>query len=278
MELSTQPESTKQLLIRSLQLYKATFVRVFYLGFLLSLVIFTPRLITFVLGKDIFKNLAINSPHQLWILVIDLISLIFFTSILWRMRCESKNIHEPVINDFKIALKKLPFIVLTAILQSIIITIISLTLFTLFLFLPKESLLAPSSNTLSLITLTFLVQSALAVYIFMLFYFYLPIILTENKRVFGSLKESAYLVWGNWWKTIKLQIIPWLLYIITLFILREIMHINLHIFFVPSAEEYTLSGTFLNILVFAAFIPWFAATQLVQLRDLELRKKLIPST
>jgi hypothetical protein len=277
IEMSTQPESLSKLLVRSLRLYRATFLRVFYLGLLLSVIAFIPRLMTFVIGENYLITLPINSPKRLWFIIIDLISIALFTAILWRMRCKSLNIHEGILTDFKVAIKKLPFIFMAGVIQSFIIMVIYLSIFMLFFFLHKQPNLISSAAFFFIAASMSIIQALIAIYLFIAFYFYLPLILTENKRVFAALKESIHLVWGNWWRTFKLQIIPWLVYLACLFIIRDIIHINVHIYFFRALEEITLPGVILHIFLFALFIPWIAATQLVQLRDLELRKKMLPS-
>jgi hypothetical protein len=117
----------------------------------------------------------------------------------------------------------------------------------------------------------FVAQFCAIFYIYYLFYFYLPLILTENEGAFSSLKKSAVLVWRNWWRTCVVQILPWACYLIFLVIVREAFKLNLHIYFIDNYSP-TIGITCLQILLFALFIPWPAATLLVQLRDLELRK------
>jgi hypothetical protein len=124
----------------------------------------------------------------------------------------------------------------------------------------------------------FILPTILIVYIIFAFYFYLALILTENQRIISSLKRSAYLVWGNWWRVANLQLTPWLINLLCLLLIKKYLPVNIHLYFVSGAEPSTFLSTLLNIIIFAIFIPWFGATLLVQLRDLELRKKVLPST
>jgi hypothetical protein len=105
-----------------------------------------------------------------------------------------------------------------------------------------------------------------------LFFFYFPLILTENKGPIDSLIRSAQLVWGYWWKTLWVQTLPWLCYLGVLLLMQS-MGISTHIYFFKPTLITPLA-TAVHIFIFALFFPWFAATMLVQLRDLELRAKL----
>ena len=73
--------------------------------------------------------------------------------------------------------------------------------------------------------------------------------------------------------TLRVQITPWLAYLITLIIIKFGIKVPIHIYFVNPGEQQTFLATFIHILIFAIFVPWVGAVMLVQLRDLELRKQ-----
>lgn len=273
-DLASKPEDTKALIVRSLKLYRKTFTKVAFMGFFLSLVLFLPTLISLTTGIEIFTNLSPMSPQRLWILVIDLLTLMFFSEIIWRMHCSLHHKKDTLAQDIIISLKKLPFIFIAAVLQSAIIAIVSITFFMSFYLLPTNQLVNGGSFVTGFISIIFLLQSLVAIYLFLAFFFYLPLIVVENKGVVSSLKRSFNLVWGQWWRTAKIQIIPWVAYLIVLILIRYFIHINVSIFFVQASEVYSWLATCIQILVFTLFTPWFAAVMLVQLRDLELRKNL----
>ena len=84
---STTPELIRQQLVRSLALYRTAFIHVILLALVLSIIAFIPRLIALTIGQNIFASLPLFSPHKLWLVLIDIASLVFFTAILWRIRC-----------------------------------------------------------------------------------------------------------------------------------------------------------------------------------------------
>lgn len=273
IKLSTQPETNSQLLARSLALYQATFPKVFYLGLILSIVAFIPRIL-FVATSTDFSSLHLSNPIRLMYILIDLVSLIFFTAILWRMQCKSHHRRETILTDIKIAFRKLPAIFVATIIQSLAISIVVISLVVLLYFFQLYA--QPNLMTLLVFSLIAILQVCVAIYLFFEFYFYIVLIVTEDKGVLPALKRSIFLVWGNWWRTFLLQITPWVIYLVCIILIRNYLHFNLHIYFIKETVIATWPTTIIHILLFALFIPWAAANVLVQLRDLELRKKLLP--
>ncbi len=92
--------------------------------------------------------------------------------------------------------------------------------------------------------------------------FSLLFILFENAGWLGAIKQSFQLVWGNWWRTFAVILMPALLLIIIQNIVFVIIGVHL---------------MWLNILVTSlvvAFIkPFFDAVVLVQFNDLKLRTR-----
>lgn len=269
---SVTPESNVHLLKRSLSLYFKAFPHVILLALITSLIAFTPRLIILIWQHSIFTS-ALNF-NKLWIFVFNLAGLIFFTAILWRLQCRMVGNKDTLRNDIITACKKLPRIFVASLIQVFCVMLVNIiTLALLMLFLPggqfQELSLLARIIVLSIIFL----QIIAALYVFFLFYFYLPLILTESKGILSSLKQSAVLAWKNIWRTISFQAIPWLTYLLVIILIREIFHIDLHIYFFTD-ENITFLSTGLQILLFALLIPWIAINMLVQLHDLELRKAL----
>lgn len=94
-----------------------------------------------------------------------------------------------------------------------------------------------------------------------LFMFNIPAILFDNKGCLDAIKSSAQLVWGNWWRTFLIFVVPLLL----IFIL------DLVIMLIKNMWIYSLG----NILL-ATFItfPFIKAVILVQFNDLKLRQDI----
>ncbi len=272
-----QPESTSRILSRSLELYRRTFFHVFPLALILAIIAFIPRLITLMSGQDLLTTLPNLSLHKIWLFLLDVVCLIIMLAILWCMQSLTSGTKETFKIDFQVALKKFPLIIVAAIIQSLIFMSIMLVTYGFYIILLQYHLLFQTNiYAVFLLSLPMTIAWILYLYAFYLFYFYLPLILTENAGIISSLVRSAKLVWGNWWRTFRAQVTPWISYLIVLILVKYIGHVNLHIYFIK-VNTLSLSATALHIFIFALFLPWFASTLLVQLRDLELRKKPKPA-
>jgi hypothetical protein len=271
---STQPESVRQVLKRSCSLYRYAFTRAIPLALFLSLVAFIPRLLALVVGQDIFFGLPQWSPLRLWLILIEFTSLVFFTILLWRMRCVMYNMHESIKDDLVVTLKKLPRIIGAAVIENGIVMSLFLMIIGIVYVLRDQNLFADSKNLpFFLVIIPLYLQLCVNIFIFVLLMFYLPLILNENKHIFEALGKSAALVWGNWWRTFVTQLIPWAIYLLMLLFIRNTLGLNIHLYFLPMVHL-SVAATCVHILLFTLFLPWFAATMLVQLQDLEIRKAL----
>jgi hypothetical protein len=269
---STQPESISQVLKRSFSLYRHAFKRVIGLSLFMSVIVFIPRLMALMMGQDMFFNLSQQSLEQLWLILFEFASLVVFTVMLWRIRCVMYNLHESMKDDLLVTLKKLPSIIGAAFIQSGIVIALFLMLVGTVYILHEARVLTNSTHIpFYMIGIPLYLQFYVNIFIFVLLMFYLPLILTENKHIFAALGKSAVLVWGNWWRTFITQLTPWLIYLLTLLFVRNILHVNIHIYFFQ-IEHLTFASTCIHILILTLFLPWFAATMLVQLQDLEIRR------
>lgn len=274
--LSSQPENFFPLIKRGLTLYKASFSHVFFLSFILSIISFTPSFISILISEDFFMNLSTPTLQRAWVIFINLGGLLIFSAILWQIRCTIMDIHEDLLEDAKMAFKKIPYIVIANLLQSILITGI------MFLFL--QSLFSIGIHALSysnlfniketIIILLSILQFLIVIYLFFAFYFYMPIIVIENKNIITSLAKSIMLVWKNWWRTLCVQITPWITYLLLLYFLEKFFHLHFQLYFIQTPRNESIVILSLHIVIFAIFIPWFASNLLIQLRDLELRKNI----
>lgn len=274
---SMQPESYQRQLGRSLIVYGSTFFHVILLSLLISIIAFIPRLASIYSGDVYFaNNLAIDNPQRLWLILIDLINLIFFTAMFWRIRCSITGTRDTLFTDIKMAVKKFPYILVAGILQNIIfgLCVIAFYIGAYYWISYGQHTFNPNSLSNDLVlTFVFLAPFVCFLYVYFEFYFYLPLILIENKGVLSALKKSVSLVWGNWWRVVCLQLTPWLTYLLCLLIIKYGLNINIHIYFTHSTDPNTLLTTCFHIILFAIFLPWVAATLLVQLRNLEVIKQ-----
>lgn len=275
ISVSSQPETLKQLIKRSFVLYRQVFVHVFFLSLMLSIVAFIPRLLAILIGQDIFNSLPLFSLSKLWLFLIDACGLFFFAAMIWRIHCVITNSHETLYDDMKISLRKLPYIFIAALLQSLLITAITFSFIVIAFYIAlHEQTFLPLDLKHELISGVILtIQLVIVGYLFFAFYFYLPIILIENNGIFASLRKSVSLVRNHWWRTFRAQMTPWIVYLVCLILIRYLLKLNIHIYFTGPEEQQHLLPTCVHILIFAIFMPWVATILLVQLRDLELRKK-----
>jgi hypothetical protein len=275
--LPLHPESNRELLGHSFTLYRKSFSKVFIFALLIAFIVFIPRLISDVIGQDIFSNLAPLSWHRLWFLLINLASLLFFTAIIWHMYYANirHHDHDKLMDDMNVGLHKIFYILIASLLESVIVFGVSVILYGLQIILQQHNLLfADNALSMTITSLLFCGQLLLILYISTLFIFFIPLIAIENKGILGALQRSVSLVWNHWWRVFTLQLTPWLCYFIFLFTIKYSFNINIHIYFLGKTTQ-PLWITVLHLLLFAFFVPWVAALLIIQLKDLELRKHLV---
>lgn len=276
--LSTHPLSYTEIMKRSLRLYFASFANVILFSYILALIVFLPRLISYVLAFDIIP-LILTSPQMMGLLVLDIISILFLVAIFWRLHCAAHYKHESFNDDFNIGIHKVIYVFIAVIIQGLIIFgTISLTLaFQYFLY--KHNWLFPVKQGISwqlaFTIAVFALQLAIILYLSILFIFLLPLIAIENEHIVTSIKRSVALTWKHWWLVFSRQITPWICFVIFSLFVRFFIGINIHIYLIGMDRNISsLPTLFLQICLFALFVIWPAALLYLQLKDLEIRKKL----
>jgi hypothetical protein len=271
----TQPARTSVLLGSSFKLYNLAFKKVILLGLALAIISFMPRLIILSMGHNVFLKTHEYNLTRLIIVLIDISALIFFAAILWQVHSTMVRVKENIAHDMNISIHKLPYIIVASIIQILILGVVALAVMGIYLFLKSQDLLVVkadmSSLHLYLLGVPMLLQILFNVYLFVLLIFYMPLIVIENKGIVSSLAKSARLVWGNWWRTLWFQSIPWLIYVVALMIVKYTFKLPINIYFVPMVN-YSWVAVVVHMLMFGIFIAWYAAALLVQLNDLELRR------
>ncbi len=274
--LPAKPESYHQIIKRSFLLYRNNFFKTIVLSLALSIIVFIPRIVSDLMQRDFFYNLGLLNPNRLWLVIIDLSALILFIGLLWRIHCEMVAVHEKLRDDFVVGIRKFIAVIAATLIQSAIIFLVAITITGIQVLLHRHHLLFVHSLLGNLFTVfIFAGQLAIIVYVSTLFIFFVALIAIENAGVLTSLEKSTWLVWNHWWRTFSVQVTPWMYYILLLFLVKYGLGIDIHIYFMDN-RIHPLWTTGLHIILFALFIPWVAAILLTQLRDLELRKKLLP--
>lgn len=106
-----------------------------------------------------------------------------------------------------------------------------------------------------------------------LFKFILPGIILDDKGVFSSIGYSARLVWGNWWRTFVVLLVPGLFFGLVMLVsflfvfLPGVFHAGPVVYWIIVPVGIIL---YLVTLIFM-FIPWYTAVILEQYQDLKLR-------
>lgn len=276
--LPSQPAGYKQLIKTSFALYQSSFTRIVVMALLLSIITFTPRLISIVIGQDLYLNMPLLSPYRLWLLAIDMAALIFFVAILWRMHCVTRGVHEPLIEDFSVGVKKVFYVLVASIIQYSILLAYAAIIISLQIIMLKYQYLLMQSQLSFILALSFMLgQTALLTYVTILFVFFIPIIAIENKGVIAAFERSMHLSWNHWWSILTIQLTPWICYLIILGLMRNILNLDIHIYFLDQGPHNEWA-TLIHIIIFALFIPWVASLLLIQLNDIELRKKMVPTS
>ncbi len=100
------------------------------------------------------------------------------------------------------------------------------------------------------------------IFMAILFSMFLPFIVIERQGIFQSFESSARLVWGFWWQTFFVIIIPYILS----YLLRNFIR------FTPWADQIWL--LLIDAFILSFFIPYFYAILLVQFHNLKFIKSL----
>ena len=105
--LPTHPERSLRLFKRSFMLSGASFTRVFLLAFVLSIIVFSPRLLSIYTGHDWLREIHPVRLSGLWVWALNLLCLTLFIAMIWRIHCVDRGFHEPLAEDFRKGLKKI---------------------------------------------------------------------------------------------------------------------------------------------------------------------------
>lgn len=89
---------------------------------------------------------------------------------------------------------------------------------------------------------------------------YLPLIVINEEKAWDGIKKSAKLVWGHWWFTFVLFLVPGI--IVTVISTIVLLFFN---------AQNMVAQLVVNIIVSSIFLPFFVALLLVQCNNLALR-------
>lgn len=268
------PENNRSLFKRSLRLYAASFPYTGILSIVLAFIVFIPRFVFHMTGYTIGPNIHPLNLNNLFLILINMGSLIFFIAMIWHMYCVSRKRHEPFMEDFVMGAKKFWWAFIAIIIQTVIFLTFATIVYGFNILLYHFHGYFEDHPVLSLLfSLIFSIQFLAMLYLATLFIFYIPLIAIENKGALTALAKSIHLVWNHFWRTIAVQATPWLVYLGILSLIKLIFGLDVYLNFIDNPNQ-GLSSLLLHFVIFILLIPWVAALLLVQLKDLELRSHL----
>ncbi len=116
------------------------------------------------------------------------------------------------------------------------------------------------------IVIAILLGVYLAISLFSLF----PLIITEQMGIFKAIKNSFKIIKGNWWRTFGLL----LLVTIIIFVINTAINVIFTgKFQLDPYQTRSMAQLIVNGVVTIAFIPWLYGVMLLQIHNLELRRK-----
>jgi hypothetical protein len=105
------------------------------------------------------------------------------------------------------------------------------------------------------------------IYLSVLLMFFLFSILVDGDDVMASIKRSARIVWGNWWRTMIILLVVGFINAGITLAWQGLLHLGLHL------EINSLTYLSLNLLPLIFTIPWGVAACLEIYYDLKLRQQ-----
>lgn len=102
------------------------------------------------------------------------------------------------------------------------------------------------------------------IFLMVLFAFAVPAVVLENETIFGSIRMSIRLVWGNWWRTAVVLFLP--IAIIALLLSIAVLFLGPHIG--------SIGVFFLRTFLLASTVPFIVTLIIMQMSDLEVRRAI----
>ncbi len=268
--LAHKPQNFLKVISDSIQLYKACLRTVWrWQLFWLIPMVFLPSGGLNSGGVTSILSAHLNAPSANGLLIFySLLALIFTifgeTFLLYKiynMGIEGDSSNQ---KSFLIAKNKfLPilggYVINWLILLAVII--IAGLLFGLIFFLLS---LVSGGYTGALYTIIFIMLIVGAFLITLMFFFNL-FILFENNKIIQSIKASIKLVWGHWWRTFGILLVP----IIIIFLITQIFNLLMSLVM----PRIGIAANISNLCVLTLLYPWFNSVILVQFNDLRFRQK-----
>ena len=257
LSLSKSPQHIRSVFSNSFMIYKLIWAPIFPFIFIMSILscflAILPPLIEPILPVNaenvlsldaVLKSFVFHKPLMWIFAALTLLLLYFSAAVLYKAyhKIFSSNKACSFLSVLSVTLRKYP------------VCLIAFVLFSICFFAGFILLVFPG------------------VFLFTLFYFYLLIIMAENKGAIDALESSAILVWSHWWRTFIVAILP----IIVCEILfgraaRHFTPILIDAFKITPGLADSISECFWTTVYTFFIIPWLFSLQLSQYHDLKER-------
>ncbi len=250
MEIGKSPQPMIKVLMKGCQLWLKTLPRLFFITFVL--VIITSLISYYFFGTitDRGFTLVANKTVQNWYIIpIYFIIPLYFLAIMYDQLAGVDKNNPSIKRSIYVATKNLPNIIMVMLVSAV-------------LFMTGMAF--------------FLIPGIILLVILQ---FYLPIVILDKKNWYSAFSRCTDLVWGNWWRTMTIVILPFIAVILLLLPL----HYVAYNFIIHSIATHHLSNVILyqlgiHNLLLCFYLPLIVSIMYVHLKDLKTREDLPDST
>jgi len=242
-QYANQPQSISKVLDNGIRLCLSSFKYVVGIALVSAIISSIPNLLT--PAQQAGQVLAAGQMKQFGVVVLiaTIASLAFFNAMIFRIDASASNVETSLGNSLATGVKKL-LPVLTG-----------MFLYMLVVMLGSILLLIPG------------------IILMMSLFFYSMLIVVDNRGIIDALKTSHRLVWGNWWRTTTVLMVPAALMMVIYIAMGFVAGVTAGLAGVEQTTGMPVTITLFSIAVGTVGGPLFYAIMLVQLHDLKLRKQ-----
>lgn len=249
-EMPTSPQSIGKVLDTGFRLFARSFTRVFPLVLVAALAVSIPNFL--------FQNMAATSPAALaqnfgakmivTFVIVYLVFIAFYNAMFYRMNAFAHNRDDSTGDAVKVGFRKALPVLFAGILFVLVVIVGSI-----LLIIPGLILMVS-------------------------LFLYMPLMVCDDEGPISGLSASHNLVWGNWWRTLAVFMVPFFIAMIAYMGIGMVAGVVAGVSAVGASNEQMLGSVRVMVsivtVVISLFIyPFFAAFMLVQLNDLKLRKR-----
>ncbi len=243
-QYANQPQSISRVLDNGIRLFLSGFRSVVGLALISAIISSVPNL--FGPSQQPGQALAPGQMQGFFgiMLIATVVGFVFYNAIIIRLDANASDRQLSLGDSLSIGLKKL-----LPVLVGMILYVIAVMLGSIVLLVP-------------------------GIILMMSLFFYPMLIVVDNHGILDALKTSHRLVWGNWWRTSTVLMVPAALMMVIYIALGFVTGVTAGL--TGGVEQTTgmpITLTLFSIAVGTIGGPLFYAIMLVQLHDLKLRKQ-----